>query len=298
MLEIGHLAKDQVYITTTGPRRICKILEIGPIEVRENVELGKPPEVKTHQAASVQVTSPMFPIPGHVTEDEAIAIEAHRRQTKGNTGDDVWTEIWIDFLREKPSVENPKEPPKSWQRCLRVHDVIGRHGIHEGEGKGGSIKNQVIDGILIPSEDIHKLMFEAVELDELSQAEKEEALKKKAWREEYDRELKAKEEQKKKGDPALCKQWWPGTRLKMQLGLCSLPCPENTKDGTFAAKARTALTTYLNTIGINPWDVMFLPGDEFAEALVRAKGQAMRSAPVVINAKPLVTKHEEEAITA
>tara|TARA_Y100000310_G_scaffold343676_1_gene452420 strand:- start:503 stop:1366 length:864 start_codon:yes stop_codon:yes gene_type:complete len=280
MLEIGQLAKDQVYMMTLGPKRIGKVLETGSIEIEEITQTGRPPEVKTYRSATVLVTSPMFPIQNHVTEEEAANNEIHRRRVKANTGDDIWTEVWIDFQRPKMPVDNPKEHPKTWERCIRVHDVIGRHGMNEGDGKGGSIRNQVVDGIMIPSDDVHKLMFEAVDLDEMTQAEKAKELEKKDIIEEYKRQVKAEEREARKGDPAQCKQWGPNTVLKLQLKLCGLEPPEKPSDGSsWNVAARHVLKTYLNTLGVNPWDIMALDGDEFHQMLQDARKRAMKRAP-------------------
>jgi len=275
MLEIGQLAKDQVYITTSGPKRICKILDVGAIEISEIVTQGKPPEIKSYQSATALVTSPSFPIPGHVDDKEAMLTEGHRRNQKEITGDDLWTEILIDAMREKPSVDNPKAAPKTWQRFVLVHEVKGRHGMNEGDGKGASITGQVFDGILIPAEDVHPLMFEPVDLDDLSRAEKAKELEKQAIIEEYKRQVKAEEKEARKGDPVECRQWGPSSKLKMQLGICGLQKPANADDGTWNTKARVALKTYLNTLGVNPWDVMFMDGAEFSAAVEDAKKKVM-----------------------
>lgn len=280
MLEIGQLAVNQVYIATTGPKRICKVLEVGTIEIEEITEMGKPPEIKTYRSATVLVTSPIFPIPGHVDEKEAALTEGHRRRTKENTQDDIWTEILIETMREKPPIDDPKKQPKTWERFIKVHNVIGRHGINEGVGKGGSIKGQAFDGILILAEDVHPLMFEPVDLDELTQAEKAKELEKKDIIDEYKRQCVAEEKEARKGDPVECKQWGPNTVLKFQLKLCGLEQPGKVDGESWNTAARLALKTYLNTLGVNPWDIMALDADEFHQMLQEARDKAMKRAPV------------------
>lgn len=280
MLEIGHLEKDQVWIMTSSLKRIGKILEVAPIGIEEK-EVGQPPVTKVYPAAKVLVTSPIYPIPGHVDDEEAAITEKFRRVQKQNTKDDMWTETWIEIQREKPPIDNPKEPSKSWQKCIQVYKVEGRSKINESYGKGSSITNTIIDAVLIPPEHVHQLMFTEIDLDEMSQAEKEKALERKEIREEILREMKAKEALKKRGDPVNCKEWGPRMRILMQLEQCGIPVPGNEKDGTWIIRCRTALKEHLVALGINPWEVMELKKDDFAEALLKAKKEVMVAARTV-----------------
>ncbi len=297
MLVIGNLEKDQVYISTNGPKRICKVLEVGTIEVEEIAEDGKPPEVKVIKSASVQVTLPMFEIPGHVTKEQAGDNERNRRRLKEGLGGDTWTEIWIHFMRQDPHLSTPKEHSKRWERCLRVHDVIGRSLTHEGDSRGGSIRHTVFDGILIAPEDVHRLMFEPVDLNEQTQAEKAKELERKGWIRQSDLQRAAEEKEARKGDPVECKQWGPNTVLKLQLKLCGLDQPEKAEGESWNRSARIVLKTYLNTIGVNPWNVMALDADEFHQMLQKARDKAMRRAPDPEEALG-APKTEAEAVTA
>ena len=270
MLTIDNLSTGQHYILTTGPKRVVKVLDTNPIHVLTPTNDGAP-EYKRHNAATVLAVSPSYPIKGHITQDQADLNEEYRRKGKEFTGDDLWREVWVDHTREKPPVDDPKKNPKGWERCLLVHDVIGRHGSNEGEGKGGSVKGQLVDAILIPDSDIHYRMFDPIDLDEQTRLEKAKEAERQCIIADYVRQKEAEEREKRRGNAAECTQWGPVSRLRVQMKACDLDPPPKGADN-FNVKARAMLQTYLLTIGIDPWDVMGMEEADFTLAVEAARG--------------------------
>ena len=272
MLKIEDFEKGQTWITTAGPRRIVKVLDVGTIDlmVGGSNDDEKPPERKTFRSIRVKATTPIYKVPGHVDADEADITRQRRKVIRANFGDDMWEETWVEITRKKLPIENPRLKAKGWEQILQVHSCQGRHERNEGQYKGQRIAGTLVDGIKIPPEDVHAKMFDTLDAEEVTQREKEQAVHDakviKRWQEQQ--ALEARDA--RLGDCADNKKWAPVARLKMQAKICHLQV-EDTGDGKLNHKFRHAIAEYLRSLGINPWEVYELGKEEFKARVDEAR---------------------------
>jgi len=270
MLQIEQFEKDQVWILTNGPKRAAQVLEKKVIMVSRPGEKGRPPIKEQRTAVTVKVCSPARSIDGFVDTDEATFAMNNRRRCMRDYGYDMWQEVWIDEPRQtynpNPRIKNDDQ----WEYMVRVHQVIGRHGAHEGQYKAGRITGSEVDGILVPADKVPTGLFDDLGDDVKTQKELDRARLKQDLRLEIEKELKVAKQEVRQGDCAEYLQWGPVSKLKSQARACGVRA-EDIGDGRFCEKLRHGIAEYLRGLGINPWDVYELPKDEFRDALNAAK---------------------------
>lgn len=265
-MKIDDFRKDQVWLMSGGPRRIVKVTSVGETVITINKGDNEEPERKTYRCIHVLATSPIYPIEGHVDGEEADITRHRRKIHREFLGGDMWTEMWIERARKRVNVQDPKIKSKGWEFILQVRDVIGRSPQSEGGGKGGSIQNSLVDGVLIQPEDVNERMFEPFDADEKAQAQLDQETYDAMVIKKFKAEEAVKAKEARSGPCCDNPQWGPVTRLNMQAAICGVEVTD-VGDGKFCEKLRKSMSIYLKTIGINPWDVFEMKKPDF-EAIV------------------------------
>jgi len=280
MSVIGDFNVGSVWMVTTECKRVAKVLSIGEetVWIPSQVQ-NQPPTRDVRQTVTVKVCTPSKPIRGHVTAAEADQNLNHRLDSKDLFGYDMWEEDWIDTPRERVSLSpKPKQFENDWIRVVTVQNVRDRASVHEAFGAAGKLgrtkgkldSGTTIEAVLIPPEDVHPQLFEELGGDEKTQTQLNQEAHDKAVIAEYEKSKIAENKEKRRGPANESKEWGPSSKLKMQLNVCGIPQPDKS-DGKFNERARQILSEYLNSIGINPWDIMTLNPTEFKEAVETAR---------------------------
>ena len=272
MLGIGNLDVGQVWAITSGAKRVAKVLSLGETEISiPSDKPNRPPTLEMRKTATVQACTPAKPIPGFVTPEEADQGMVHRLRCKDDFGYDMWREVWIVTSRERVvRQDRPRVIEGDWEWILKVHEVIGRHARHEQKAAHGRIAGAVVDGALINPDNVHPQLFDKLGKDEETQAELKQKAHDEAVIAAYEKLKAAKDKEKRQGPANEAKEWGPSSKLKTQLDICGLQRPDKS-DGKFNERARALLSPYLNSIGINPWNIMTLNPAKFKEAVEVAR---------------------------
>ncbi len=270
MLQIEQFKEGQVWLLTNGPKRIARVISIEQVIRSRKIEVGQAPVQEVKIAVTCEVVTPAKPIKGFVTAEEADVNLVYRQLNLERFGYDMWTETWINIMREtvfdNPRIQNNDQ----WEPMVQVERVTGRHGAHEGRYKSGRITGHQVSGILLDPDLVPDDLFADIGADEATQAEKDAAHLKDEIIAEYKLQVVADEKEMRRGDAAECTQWKPASRLKMQMSICGIEKPDSSL-GNFNEKSRAMLKTYLVGIGIDPWDVMDNERPEFQEAVDAAR---------------------------
>ncbi len=288
MMKMNDLEVGQAWLITNNAKRVARILSLGEVEVEiPSTEHDKPPTKEMRKIATALICTPARPIPGHVDSKEADQGLVHRLRCKNDFDYDTWQETWIETARHPVVLEGkPHVNEEVWEWILKVHEVNGRAARHEeigacgklgpGDGSGRKLfSGTVVDGVLIPPEDVHPQLFDEIGVNEKTQAEINQAAYDQNIINEYVISEAAKAKESRKGNAAEYTGWKPFPKLRAQARICGLPVPGK-EDGDVNQKLRTALATYLPTIGVNPWDVMLMDSEEFALTIEEARGKMMQ----------------------
>ena len=283
MMKMNDLEVGQAWLITNNAKRVAKVLSLGEVEVEiPSEDPEKPPTRETRKIATALICTPARPVPGHIDQREADQGLVHRLRCKRDFDYDTWQETWIETARHPVILEGkPRVNETTWEWIIKVHEVKGRAARHEQIGSCGKLgpgdasgrklfSGTVVDGVLIPPEDVHPQLFDEIGINEKTQAELDQIAHDKKVIEEYKISEAAKAKEARKGNAAECKDWGPSSKLKAQLAICGLEKP-TTETGNFNELARAMLSTCLISLGIDPWNVMLLGGEDFKEAVDNAR---------------------------
>ncbi len=272
------------WVVTTECKRVAKILSTGTVTVEVRVDPRLPPIKQTRRIVTALICTPSKPVPGHVTTAQADQNLFHRLDSKELFDYDQWQETWIETPRERYVIQQgkPRQIEDDWIWVVTVHEVKGRTASHEAHASPYKLgpkadrsgmkvdSGTTIEAVLVPPEDVHPQLFDVLGKDEQTQSEIDKDKERRAWIEQYKKQVVADEQEARKGDCSLNTSWKPVTKLKMQMDVCGLEL-EDTGSGDYNARIRVLLSAYLKGIGINPWDVYEMGRVEFTEAVETAR---------------------------
>lgn len=278
-MRIEEFSKGQVWMLTSGPKRVALVVDTGTIFKDVQVGKGQPPVRQVFGTVTVEVCSPCLPISGHITSHEADVNRRYRLDCIDHFNYDGWTEEWIDHVAERVILEGkPRVVEGEWIHIVKVNDVVGRHGAHESKGKSGSIRGMVIQAVRIADEDVPVGLFDPMGKDDLTQRQIEKERERQEIIAESDRQRAAEKAASRSGDPATYTAWGPWSRLKMQATILDLEMPTAfNKDK--CAFLREALAAQLIVLGVDPFDdstgtrVMDMGKEEFKDAIDNARSR-------------------------